>query len=61
MNQRRAETVLFLVLVVYLQSVSGFYNCPSPRPSREREGSESPSVVKGAGEAYGLDPPAPMT
>ena len=59
MNQRRAETVLFLVLVVYLQSVSGFYNCPSPRPSREREGSESPSVVKGAGEAYGLDPLRP--
>lgn len=56
MNQRRAETVLFLVLVDYLQSVNGFENCPSPRPSRGREGSESPSVVKGAGEASGLDP-----
>jgi hypothetical protein len=59
MNQRRAETVLFLVLIVYLQLVNVFENCPSPRPSRERDGSESPSVVKGAGEAYGLDPLRP--
>lgn len=59
MNQRRAETVLFLALVVCLQSVNGFESCPSPRPSREREGSESPSVVKGAGEACGLDPLRP--
>lgn len=33
-----------------------FLHIPSPRPSRKREGSESPSDVKGAGEAYGLDP-----
>lgn len=52
-----AEIVLFSLLVDKIQRVNVLVSgCPSPRPSREREGSESPSVVKGAGEASGLDP-----
>lgn len=56
MNQRRAETVLFLVLVFYLQSVNGFENCPSPALPASGNGASRPLSSRVQGRPPALIP-----